>query len=71
MKKPFNREDKPKCEYCAHGRLSPDESSVLCEKRGIMELESFCKSFKYDPLRRRTKPKPSLFANYTADDFKL
>ncbi len=25
------------CEYCKHGRLSPDEKSVLCIKKGIVE----------------------------------
>ena len=42
----------PKCEYCSRGRLSPDGESVLCPKKGIMELNDFCRRYKYDVLKR-------------------
>ena len=71
MKKLFNREDKPACEYCKYGRFTPDNSSVLCVKHGIMLPGSYCNSFKYDVLKRRPRPKPKLFGEFTADDFKL
>lgn len=41
------------CCNCSHGKLSPDEQAVLCEKRGIMRLDSSCRKYEYDPLRRR------------------
>lgn len=47
----------PACEYCKHGRLSPDEESVLCVKKGIVETDSKCIRFSYDPLKRRPKKK--------------
>ena len=71
MKKLFNEDVAPKCEYCHFGRITPDSNSVLCEKRGIMLPSSSCKSFKYDVLKRRPEKKPQLFSEYSAEDFKI
>jgi len=71
VKKLFNEDISPQCEYCHYGRITPDNYSVLCEKRGIMLPNSYCKSFKYDVLKRRPQKKLQLFADYSADDFKL
>ena len=43
----------PACKYCRHGRLSPNEQSVLCLKKGITEPNHKCVKFAYDPLKRR------------------
>ena len=50
MKKKRLSADKypPRCAYCKKGRLSPDGESVLCEKNGIVEKKSSCRSYKYD-----------------------
>ncbi len=67
----FNTQDKtPACSICAHGILSPDGDSVLCIKTGIRLLDSSCRSFKYDPLKRVPKRAPSI-GGFTEDDFKL
>lgn len=71
VKKLFKDDIEPACEYCHYGRITPDNNSVLCVKRGIMLPSSNCKSFKYDVLKRRPKKKAQLFSDYTADDFKL
>lgn len=58
------------CEYCKHGRLSPDEKSVLCIKKGIVELDGKCRRYAYDPLKRRPK-KPLLIEKANPSDFEL
>ena len=58
------------CEHCKHGRLSPDEQSVLCVKNGIVELDDKCRRYSYDPLKRRPK-KPLLINRADPSDFEL
>lgn len=67
----FNKEDIiPACGICAHGMLSPDGDSVLCVKTGVRLLDSKCRSFKYDPLKR--VPKRAAFKEkFTKEDFEL
>ena len=71
MGKLFNKNQEPACEYCRHGRLSPEKNTVLCIKKGIMQPSSSCSSFKYDPLKRRPRRKPVLNGAYSPEDFKL
>ncbi len=40
------------CSLCEIGRPAPDGCSVLCDKHGVMPLDSRCRSFRYDPLKR-------------------
>lgn len=58
------------CENCFNGRLSADGSSVLCVKNGIMRLDSTCKKYKYDPLKRRPK-RPKVIGGFRDEDFAL
>ena len=58
------------CETCLHGRLSPDEESVLCVKKGIVEPDGKCRRYSYDPLKRRPK-KPLLVERADPSDFDL
>lgn len=60
----------PACEYCLHGRLSPDGENILCIKRGIMLPYSSCKKYSYDPLKRVPK-RFAGFPQFDASDFKL
>ena len=71
MKKLFNKNDvTPSCSYCVHGRLSPDNESVLCLKKGVVSLDYSCKKFKYDPLKR--KPiRPRNIEKFDESDFAL
>jgi len=54
MKKKLLNKNKypPKCEYCAKGRLSPNGENVLCKKKGIVEKDDCCSSYKYDVMKR-------------------
>ena len=60
----------PACKICSHGILSPDGESVLCVKTGIRLLDSSCRSFKYDPLKRVPMRAPSR-GGFTKEDFEL
>lgn len=72
MKKQLlNKKDfEPACGICLHGILSADGDSVLCVKTGIRLLDSQCKSFKYDPLKR-IPPRHPEKTEFTEEDFKL
>lgn len=61
---------KPACGICMNGKLSPNGDSVLCPKTGIRSLDSSCRNFCYDPLKRKPMRvrKPTGFSE---DDFKL
>ncbi|MBO4446214.1 MAG: hypothetical protein IK036_02355 [Clostridia bacterium] len=71
MSRLFKDDISPACEHCKHGRLTPDGTGVLCVKNGIMLPDSYCKSYKYDVLKRRPKKNLLIFSDYTEDDFKL
>ena len=58
------------CEYCKHGRLSPDEQSVLCIKKGLVAPDGKCLRYSYDPLKRRPK-KPPMLQQADPSDFDL
>jgi len=51
---------KPACEFCRHGKPSPDGHSVLCSLRGVMRRQSSCKKYEYDPIKRRPERAPML-----------
>lgn len=48
----------PSCRHCRHGRLAPDENSVLCIKKGIVDKDGKCRSYSYDPLKRIPQKPP-------------
>lgn len=50
--------------------ISADGECVLCVKTGIRQLDSSCRSFKYDPLKRVPR-KPAGIGSFTEEDFKL
>ena len=59
-----------KCSNCFFGRMPMDKTSVLCEKKGIVDPESKCRHYLYDPLKRvPAKPIPQY--EFTAEDFSL
>lgn len=59
----------PKCEYCKHGTSSGDKT-ILCLKKGILEADSYCRKFSYDPLKRKPEKKAEL-PEYSQADFEL
>lgn len=58
------------CENCKHGRLSPDEESVLCVKKGLVAPYDKCRRYSYDPLKRRPK-KPLMVQQADPSEFEL
>lgn len=67
----FRKDIEPRCAYCAKGcRIS--EGEVLCKKKGIVNPESHCHSFRYDPLLREP-PAPIKLntSKLSEEDFKL
>ncbi len=58
------------CAICLHGKKAADSDKILCYKKGILEPDFKCSSFKYDPLKRVPKKMPEL-PKYTAEDFKI
>ena len=69
-KRVLNLQEKEACRICAHGILSPDGETVLCVKTGIRQLDSSCRSFKYDPLKRVPERAPTA-GGFTKEDFEL
>lgn len=66
----YSKEISPKCEYCITGVPVVGGKEILCKKMGVMQPDSYCKKFKYDPLKRKPKT-AKLDSNFTADDFLL
>lgn len=60
----------PRCEYCQTGIASPGSDEILCRRMGVMQADSCCKKFRYDPLKRKPKV-VSAVTDYSEDDFKL
>ncbi len=63
--------DVPRCEYCLIGKLSADGETVLCTKKGVMDKDSSCKKFKYDPLKRIPKAEAPFLPEFSPEDFSL
>ena len=58
------------CEYCTRGSGAPDGKTVLCPKKGVMQKDSSCSAFRYDPLKRKPK-QPVELPQFDASDFEL
>ncbi|MCQ2486333.1 MAG: hypothetical protein MJ129_00165 [Clostridia bacterium] len=71
MSKLYDKNRRPACDYCVHGKPAPDADAVLCSRKGIMSPSSSCSWYKYDPLKRKPKPKMIINTNYTPEDFEL
>ncbi len=71
MKTLFNKKDiSPTCEYCSYGKISPDNETILCIKKGVVEKTYACKRFKYDPLKRQPR-RPKAMEKFSEEDFSL
>ena len=53
----FRKNIDPRCAYCQRGQLI-NEREVACVKKGIVNMESHCRAFRYDPLKR-VPPRPA------------
>lgn len=66
----YSKEISPKCLYCSYGRSVNDSKEILCKKTGVMQPDSCCKKFKYDPLKR-VPERIKLKSDFNPEDFKL
>lgn len=67
----FRKKMEKSCAYCAYG-VKLDDEQVLCSKKGLRDLFSKCRKFKYDPTKRvPSRPKALDFGKYEEEDFTL
>jgi len=68
----FNKKIEPRCEYCRHGTNLDSDGHVICLKHGVSDSSDSCRSFVYDPLRRRPDP-PARYQprEFSDEDFSL
>ena len=70
QQKLFSASVPPACSYCAIGKATEDQAHILCVKKGVMQPDSACRHFQYDPLRRVPRRKAEL-PQYDASDFSI
>lgn len=66
----FGKDISPKCLYCEHGVAVCSGAEILCKKKGVMQPDSFCKKFKYDPIKRAPQT-AKIASDFSAEDFSL
>lgn len=67
----FRKKHVRSCSYCKYG-TKMDNKCILCAKHGIVNIESGCFKFSYDPCKRiPLKPRTQNFIKYNDDDFSL
>lgn len=66
----FNKKLQKSCAYCVHSAKLEFGNETICKKRGVMDERDYCRSYKYDPLKREPQ-KAKISNNYSEEDFKL
>lgn len=68
----FRQKVEPACCYCSHA-IAITETNVTCaRKKKFMDLDSKCRRFQYDPLKRvPAKQKALDFSKYEQYDYSL
>lgn len=66
----FDKGVKKSCVWCIHGRKSEYTDDVFCIKRGVTSADSYCRKYRYDPLKR-TPERQSIPTDYKSEDFNL
>lgn len=46
------------CAYCKHSSSEIDASNIICRKKGCVSKHDTCRSFCYDPTKRKPPLKP-------------
>lgn len=66
----FNKKLIRSCSWCKYGRRSEYADEIFCLKRGVTDKRDYCRSYKYDVLKREPEQiGPS--KNYTEKDFEI
>ncbi len=59
-KKLFEQYDiSKKCAFCEYASSTLDETKMLCKKKGVVNSEYACLSFRYDLMKRVPKRLPA------------
>ena len=66
----FRKKIEPACAYCVHAYGGEDDS-IICTKKGIMQPWQRCRSFAYDPLKRKPEPPLPPVTTVPPDSFRL
>lgn len=67
----FRKKIEKSCNYCKYG-TKLDDLSILCTKRGIVDIGGRCRKFSYDPCKRvPMKTKAPDFEKYANEDYSL
>lgn len=66
----FSKKISPACVYCKNGRTISGGKEVFCLKKGIVNANDSCRSYKYDVLKREPNAK-TIAKEYRAEDFVL
>ena len=49
-----------KCAFCEYASKTLDDEKMLCKKKGVVHADYFCRSFRYDLMKRVPKRLPTL-----------
>lgn len=67
----FRKKIERSCVYCAHG-AKINHTQFVCAKRGLVQGDSGCRRFRYDPLKRVPPRRKAMdFSRYDDRDFSL
>ncbi len=67
----FRKKIDRSCSYCIYG-TQMDDDHILCIKKGVMDADSKCRKFEYDPCKRiPAKVKALDFDKYNSEDYSL
>lgn len=66
----FSKNITPSCSYCKYSKMSKDNKTFLCLKKGVVSSDFSCKKYSYDIFKRIPKRFNKLLT-FSEDDFKL
>lgn len=64
----FNKDIPPKCEYCVFGTKAKEGNKILCEKKGIVDINYSCSKYSYSPLKRIPVKQLNIHGNDAEDE---
>lgn len=66
----FNKDTPKICAFCLYGQ-DYSEDTILCSKKGPVDLQDHCAKYVYDPTRRKPASGPVLRPVKDDNAFKL
>jgi len=60
------------CRYCEKGIYVPVMKKTMCKTRGIVERDSVCPKFSFDPFKMQIKRQRNVdFSKYKEEDYSI